>query len=153
MPAESHGFSPTPLNQAVSAQMSRVRRRDTKPELLLRRALHARGVRFRVQAPLPGRPDIALTRARLAVFVDGCFWHSCPEHGNLPKNNREWWREKLAATVARDLVKDEALRVLGWEPLHVWEHMPVSDAVDLVETAWRRRTARPESDLPRLHGM
>ena len=133
--------------------MSRMRRRDTKPELLLRRKLHARGLRFRIQAQLPGKPDIALTRAKLAVFIDGCFWHSCPQHGSLPKNNRDWWSEKLAANVARDRAKDEALRALGWEPLHIWEHVPVDDAADAVETAWRRRTGRLESDVPPPHGV
>ena len=122
--------------------MSRMPRRDTGPELLLRRALHARGMRFRTHLRLPGRPDIALTRARLAVFVDGCFWHACPEHGNLPKNNREWWREKLDANVMRDRAKDDALRQLGWEPLHIWEHVPPDEGAAVVEAVWRLRTGR-----------
>ena len=89
---------PEPLSAAVTAQMKRMPRRDTGPEVGLRRELHKRGLRFRVHVrSLPGRPDIVFTRARLAVFVDGCFWHGCSEHGTLPKNNREWWRRSSPA--------------------------------------------------------
>ncbi|MEJ7628416.1 MAG: DNA mismatch endonuclease Vsr [Nocardioidaceae bacterium] len=125
--------------------MSRMPRRDTKPELELRRELHRRGLRFRVQAALPGRPDIAFTRARLAVFVDGCFWHACPQHGTVPKNNREWWTAKLGANVARDRAKDEQLAALGWQVLHVWEHDGVALAADQVEARWRSLTVRAPS--------
>jgi DNA mismatch endonuclease (patch repair protein) len=117
-------------------------RRDTKPELLIRRELHSRGIRFRLHMKLPGRPDIVLTRAKLAVFVDGCFWHRCPEHGTLPKNNGEWWLKKLDGNVARDRRKDEALSVLGWNVLHVWEHEPVTVAADRIEGIWRELTGR-----------
>lgn len=133
---------PVPKSAMVTAQMSRMPRRDTGPEMLIRRELHARGMRFRLHMNLPGRPDIALTRARLAVFVDGCFWHRCFEHGTLPKNNREWWSKKLDATVARDRRKDNALSALGWNVLHVWEHEPVTDACDRIETTWRELTGR-----------
>lgn len=142
MQPDTHRHAITPRSVGVSRQMSRMPRRDTGPELLLRRALHARGMRFRTHLKLPGRPDIVLTRARLAVFVDGCFWHACPEHGNLPKNNREWWREKLTANVTRDCAKDEALRQLGWEPLHIWEHVPPDEGAAVVEAVWRQRTGR-----------
>src|SRR3954451_16345183 len=85
---------PSALNAKVSAQMSRMPRERTGPEMLLRRELHRRGMRFRVNyRALPGRPDIAFTRARLAVFVDGCFWHLCPLHAVPPKNNGQWWQE------------------------------------------------------------
>ena len=133
--------------------MSRMPRRDTTPELLLRRALHARGMRFRTHVQLPGRPDIAFTRARLAVFVDGCFWHACPTHGVMPKNNREWWNEKLTANVARDRAKDDALRALGWEPLHFWEHTDVDEAAAVIEAAWRRRTGRSDAGFRSLGGV
>ena len=141
---------PPPKNVLVAAQMSRMPRKDTRPELLLRREMHARGIRYRLHAKLPGRPDIVLTRAKLAVFVDGCFWHRCPEHGSLPKNNREWWLEKLEENVARDRLKDGALDALGWHVVHVWEHEAPSDAADRVEALWRRLTGRgwvgPHSD-------
>src|SRR3954447_24978979 len=106
---------PRPLDAATSARLQRQRRASTKPELDLRRELHRRGLRFRINHPeLPGRPDIAFTRARVAVFVDGCFWHRCPKHGTLPRNNRDWWQAKLDRNVARDRAKDAALADLGW---------------------------------------
>src|SRR5579875_1053580 len=91
---------PSPTTPEVSARMRRNRRRDTRAELSLRGELHRRGMRFRVDLPLrlPGRvvrPDVVFTRARLAVFVDGCFWHCCAEHGNTPKMNTDYWRPKL----------------------------------------------------------
>ena len=97
------GRTPLPKSRLVSEQMSRMPRSSTGPEVALRRALHAAGLRFRVHLrELPGTPDIAFTRAKVAVFVDGCFWHGCAQHGVLPKNNREWWREKLGRNRDRE---------------------------------------------------
>jgi DNA mismatch endonuclease, patch repair protein len=125
-----------PLNATVSAQMSRMPRASTSPELGLRKALHARGFRFRLhRRDLPGTPDIVFTGAKVAVFVDGCFWHGCPDHGVLPKNNREWWTNKLAGNAERDARKDKELVALGWTPVHFWEHTPV---VEMVEEVARR---------------
>jgi DNA mismatch endonuclease (patch repair protein) len=134
---------PLPKSELVSQQMSRMPRQNTKPELALRRELHARGLRFRIHPALPGRPDVAFTRAKIAVFVDGCFWHGCAEHGTLPKNNREWWRAKIAGNLQRDRAKDEALAILGWDVLHFWEHETPEAAAALVEETWRRKTLRP----------
>lgn len=132
---------PDPSSAAVSRQMARMPRRDTKPEKRLRSELHRRGLRFRVDfSALPGRPDIAFPRARLAIFVDGCFWHACPDHGVLPKANREWWRQKLDRNVERDREKDAALARLGWRSVHVWEHEPVDAAASRIEGLWRERT-------------
>jgi DNA mismatch endonuclease, patch repair protein len=121
--------------------MARVARRDTRPELELRRALHARGLRYRVDATpvktLRGRADILFPRSLVAVYVDGCFWHSCPTHGVLPKGNREWWREKLAATVKRDRTMEATLRGLGWEVVRVWEHEDPVAAADRIEAVVR----------------
>jgi len=124
--------------------MSRMPRKNTGPELALRRELHRRGLRYRLHAALPGRPDIAFTAARLAVFVDGCFWHACPLHGTLPRNNRGWWRDKMDANVGRDRSKDAQLRGLGWTVVRVWEHEPVDDAATRIEHLWGRlrRTQR-----------
>lgn len=134
---------PTAKSQAISALMSRMPRESSKPEVALRRELHRRGMRFRLHLRgLPGTPDIAFTRARVAVFVDGCFWHACPEHVTVPKNNREWWIAKLEGNVERDRRKDAELRDLGWVPLHLWEHTPTSDMADRVEALWRERTGR-----------
>ncbi|WP_336298040.1 DNA mismatch endonuclease Vsr [Micromonospora sp. LH3U1] len=131
---------PTPLDTATSARLSRQARASTKPELALRRELHRRRLRYRINHPgLPGRPDIALTRAKVAVFVDGCFWHRCPEHGTTPRNNRDWWVAKLDRNVVRDRAKDAALAELGWIAVHVWEHETVTEAADRVETIWRER--------------
>lgn len=127
----------------VSAQMSRMPRSSTKPEVELRSELHARGVRFRIQGRgLPGTPDVLLSRARVAVFIDGCFWHGCGDHGVLPKNNREWWAAKLAKNAERDQRKDQELVELGWLPMHFWEHTPVSQIADDIVKVWRCRTNR-----------
>lgn len=123
------GDGPSPLSEAVSRQMQRMPRSGTGPEIDLRRRLHRLGVRFRLGKPkLPGRPDIILSRARIACFVDGCFWHACPDHGVLPKNNRDWWELKLAANRERDARKDRELTELGWLPVHVWEHEDMAAA-------------------------
>jgi DNA mismatch endonuclease (patch repair protein) len=121
--------------------MAKVARRDTRPELEIRRELHARGLRYRVDvSPVPslrGRTDILFRQARVAVYVDGCFWHSCPDHGVLPKGNRDWWREKLAATVRRDRAVDSTLAELGWRVVRVWEHEDPAAAAVRIEAAVR----------------
>jgi DNA mismatch endonuclease (patch repair protein) len=129
---------PQPSSAAARATMKANRRRDTLPERLLRKELHARGLRFRVDHPIAGegrrvRPDIVFPRAHLAVFVDGCFWHRCPEHGAIPKGNREYWEPKLAANVSRDTHTTAALVQAGWTVVRVWEHEAVSDAADRIE--------------------
>lgn len=138
-PTTTADGKPPACSPAVAARMSYVRRRDTGPEIALRRALHARGLRFRVDVrPTPrlrGRADIVFTRRRVAVYVDGCFWHACPAHGVVPKSNSEWWREKLAATVERDRRADELLRDEGWSVVRVWEHEDVEAAAERVVAA------------------
>jgi DNA mismatch endonuclease (patch repair protein) len=125
--------------------MQRMPRASTGPELALRRELHRIGLRFRIGAPrLPGRPDIIFTRARLAIFVDGCFWHRCPEHGTLPKNNATWWLAKLDRNVDRDREKDAALETLGWMPVHVWEHQDPAEAAQRIRQLWLGSTSRDE---------
>ena len=107
-----------------SRNMARIKGRDTKPELLLRSALHRMGLRFRVcRKDLPGKPDVVFPRHRLAVQVRGCFWHQhqgC-RAGRLPASNLDYWRPKLEGNVRRDAEKDEALKALGWRVLVVWE--------------------------------
>lgn len=127
-------LKPIPLNESVSNQMRRMPRKDSAPEVSLRRYLHAAGLRYRLHVrSLPGTPDVVLPRTRIAVFVDGCFWHGCPEHGGLPKNNRDWWREKIMATRERDRRKDEQLVGLDWLPVHVWEHdCPETGGVEVI---------------------
>lgn len=131
---ESDGMIRT--DAVTSARMSRGRQRDTKPEVELRRALHASGLRFRVQMPLLSKPrrtaDIAFTKWRVAIFVDGCFWHGCPIHGTSPKSNASFWREKIAANVARDEDTNRRLEEMGWRVVRIWEHEPVETALQIV---------------------
>lgn len=123
----------------VRARMQRQRTRDTSPEVALRRVLFAQGLRFRVQYPVPGLPrrsiDIAFPKWKLAVFVDGCFWHGCPEHGVPPKNNAEWWRAKLAKNVNRDADTTQELQSQGWRVLRFWEHVDPREAATQVGAA------------------
>jgi DNA mismatch endonuclease (patch repair protein) len=125
----------------VSARMSRARRRDTAPEVAIRGEAHRRGLRYRVDAPLPGLPrrraDMVFPRRHVAVFVDGCFWHSCPVHATTPTANREWWTAKLARNEERDRHTDEHLRGLGWTVLRFWEHEDPVAAVDVIERTVR----------------
>ena len=126
--------------------MGRVGRRDTKPEVEIRRALHALGHRFRVdRAVLPDRrrrADIVFGPAKVVVFVDGCFWHGCPEHATWPKANEAFWREKIETNRRRDRDTDERLRTLGWEVIRVWEHEdPVVAAEEIDAIVRDRRSA------------
>jgi DNA mismatch endonuclease (patch repair protein) len=132
------------------------RRTDTKPELALRSALHALGYRYRkdFRIDLPQRrvrPDIAFTRRKVAVFVDGCFWHACPEHGSKPKNNEWYWSPKLLRNVERDRAADDALTQAGWTVVRLWEHVPVADAVAAVIKAVGDRAVKG-SVAPSLDG-
>jgi DNA mismatch endonuclease (patch repair protein) len=124
--------------------MKRQRQRDTAPELALRSRLHRQGLRFRVNHPLPGlrrRGDIVFPGARVAVFVDGCFWHGCPEHGTWPKRNAEWWRAKIEANRERDRDTDARLAEAGWLAVRVWEHEDARSATRDVTAAVASRRA------------
>jgi DNA mismatch endonuclease (patch repair protein) len=124
--------------------MQRQRRRDTAPELALRSLLHRRGFRFRVDYKLPGlrrRADIAFPSARVAVFVDGCFWHGCPEHASWPRANAAWWRDKIESNRRRDSDTDERLFDEGWISVRIWEHEPAAEAARRVGRIVRRRVA------------
>ncbi len=132
------GMSRRPeTDAATSARMSRQRRTGTDPELALRRELHRRGLRYFVdRAPIRGqrrRADLVFPRRRVAVYVDGCFWHRCPQHATDPKNNAEWWAAKLAGNVARDRATDAALIAAGWRVVRVWEHEDPVRAADRVQ--------------------
>ena len=121
--------------------MARQARRDTAPEMDLRRELHRRGLRFRVSLrPLDAirsTADVVFTRAKVAVYVDGCFWHSCPEHGTMPTSNRAWWHAKLERNKARDRASDNALAAAGWRVVRVWEHETAGEAADRIEDLLR----------------
>ena len=131
---------PHPSSPGRSANMRANRRTDTKPEMALRRALHGQGFRYRkdYRLDLDGarvRPDIAFTARRVAVFVDGCFWHACPEHGTKPASNTWYWGPKLTRNVERDRAADAALLAAGWQVVRVWEHVPLDAAVAAVIAA------------------
>jgi DNA mismatch endonuclease, patch repair protein len=133
----------SPSSAAASQRMSRTRRRDTKPEVALRRLLHARGLRFRVDRPVlhdrRRRADIVFASARVVVFVDGCFWHGCPQHATWPTRNGAFWREKIETNRLRDRDTDARLASAGWDVVRVWEHEDPAAAADRVEKRVRAR--------------
>lgn len=124
---------------AVSDRMSRQRVRDTSPEVAIRRRLFARGARFRVGYPVPERPrcsiDIAFPKRRIAIFVDGCFWHGCPEHGTMPKANAGTWAAKLEGNRTRDREIDTHLAERSWTVIRVWEHDEPSEVCENIMQA------------------
>lgn len=116
------------------------RRRDASPELAVRRRLHAAGLRYRVDfAPLGGRrrADIVFTRQHVAEFIDGCYWHGCPDHATFPKRNSDYWLPKLARNVERDRETDQSLREAGWTVLRFWEHESPDDVARRIAVAVR----------------
>lgn len=134
-----------PSDTKVSKRYSKLARRNTSPEMRLRRALWHMGLRYRVQYTVPGLPrrkiDIAFTRRKVAVQVDGCFWHGCPDHGTMPGRNSEWWRWKIARNKARDRDTDERLKALGWSVIHIWEHEHVDNAAEKIYNSLAHSTS------------
>lgn len=130
--------------------MSRQKSRDTGVEVALRKALHAKGARYRIhRKPVKGvrrEADIVFGPARVAVFVDGCFWHGCPVHATWPKNNAEFWRAKIEGNRRRDLDTDARLAEAGWLAVRVWEHERADEAAArvLAVVASRRASGRPK---------
>ena len=122
-----------------SRNMARIRSKDTGIERALRSALHGRGARFRKGMKLPGSPDVVFPRARIVIFVDGCFWHSCPTHGNSPRVNTGYWLPKLRAVIERDRRANSLLKKAGCKVMRFWEHLPVENVAERVASALRRR--------------
>lgn len=120
--------------------MAGIRRADTQPELAIRSEVHRRGMRFRKDFRLDlgrvkPRPDLVFPKRKIAVFIDGCFWHCCPAHGKSPRQNTAYWNPKLERNVERDRLQDEALIAAGWTVLRIWEHedtMVVADKIELL---------------------
>ena len=138
--ARFDGPRPPASSAGASATGRANRRTDTRPERLARSMLHRRGLRFRKDFPIAlerrrVRPDIVFLSRKLAVFIDGCFWHCCPEHAVMPKANRDYWEPKLRRNVERDLEVDLALEAEGWRVLRIWEHVPIDEAVSQIVTA------------------
>ncbi|MFD6141159.1 very short patch repair endonuclease [Promicromonospora sp. NPDC060271] len=137
---------PEPLNPR-RRNMQANRRRDTGPERAIRSALHAAGLRYRCDYRIDlrsghrVRPDIAFTRRRIAVFVDGCFWHSCPEHGSNPRTNSGYWGPKLAGNRERDDRNTAELRAAGWAVIRIWEHESVAEAAEKIMNVVGRSSA------------
>ncbi|MFE1909570.1 very short patch repair endonuclease [Streptomyces gardneri] len=134
--------------ESTSSRMSKQRSRDTGVEIALRRILHASGLRYRVhRRPLKGvrrEADIVFGPAKVAVFVDGCFWHGCPEHATWPKTNSGFWREKIEKNRARDANTDALLLEAGWASVRVWEHESADEAAARVTAVvTERRAMRP----------
>jgi len=146
--------SPQASSGDVSRRMSLQRTSDTHAEVALRRELHRRGLRFRLnRVPVAGircRPDVVFGPARVAVFVDGCFWHGCPEHKSWPKANSEWWRHKIEGNRRRDQEQAARLAGAGWLAIRVWEHEEPEAAARRVEAAvrMRARDRRPRRTPP-----
>ena len=150
-PAHSHSEAPIKIPRPPGASSLAVRRVmqgnrkvDTKPEVRLRSALHASGFRFRKSLRIHAgeaavTADIVFSRARVAVFIDGCFWHSCPRHGMLPKTNSTYWKAKLSRNVQRDARVRAALREAGWTIIRVWEHESTGLAVRRIARQLQRR--------------
>ncbi|MFF3562038.1 very short patch repair endonuclease [Streptomyces sp. NPDC002574] len=130
---------PIASSPAVAARMSRQSSRDTAQELAVRRILHGSGLRYRVHVPVPGMPrrsvDIAFGKLKIAVFLDGCFWHGCPQHATSPRSNAEWWRAKLDKNMARDHETTAHMSAAGWTVLRFWEHEPPEDVAHRVADA------------------
>jgi DNA mismatch endonuclease (patch repair protein) len=133
---------PQPSTPGTRTSMRSNRRTDTKPELALRRELHRRGLRFRKDFPvrldgLLARPDVVFTKPGVAVFLDGCWWHGCPEHGMRPKRNADFWNRKIDETIERDRRVTAALTDASWTVIRVWEHEPIVEAVERIERVIR----------------
>ncbi|WP_437082618.1 very short patch repair endonuclease [Streptomyces sp. enrichment culture] len=141
----------------VRRRMSRQKSRDTGVEVALRKLLHAAGLRYRVhRRPVKGvrrEADIVFGPARVAVFVDGCFWHGCPEHATWPRNNADFWRAKIEGNRNRDADTDARLAAAGWLAVRIWEHEDPMAAADRVKaTVAERRVVRRTPEGGRLEG-
>jgi DNA mismatch endonuclease (patch repair protein) len=136
-------FEMVPSSPDVSLRMAKVRSRDTDAEMALRRALFGQGLRFRVNRhPSPevrSRADVVFGPSKVAVYVDGCFWHSCPKHATTPRTNRDWWEDKLRRNRDRDREVSQALTERGWKVIRVWEHEDPFIAASRVARAVRQR--------------
>jgi DNA mismatch endonuclease (patch repair protein) len=118
--------------------MSKIRGRNTKPEIAIRSLLWGFGLRFRVKASMYGKPDIVFGKRKLAVFIDGCFWHQCPVHFTAPASNKSFWRNKMANNIRRDMKVNEILKEQGWHVLRFWEHDVKKDAQKIAQKVLKK---------------
>lgn len=142
-------MKPKPSSPAASKRLQVTRQNDTSAEAAIRAQLRRLGVRFRVNTyadiSVKTKPDIILRDHKVAVFVDGCFWHGCPKHATWPRANRQWWRAKIEGNIRRDLRNRARLRRVGWAVLRAWEH-------ENAETAVKRILKTVRSINEREHG-
>ncbi len=136
---------PLPSSPNVSSVMRGNRRSNTRPEVRIRSYLHRQGYRFRKDYQINAngrncRPDIVFTKQRLAIFIDGCFWHQCPDHGRIPSVNKGYWEKKLLGNTKRDKEDTSSLRVAGWRVVRIWEHVSLEDAVKAIKDELIRLT-------------
>lgn len=149
-PQQPKGSARIYVSWASSEQVRKVmranRKRDTSPELRLRQQVHQLGLRYqlgrRIAAQPPVTPDLVFARAKVAVFVDGCFWHGCPDHGVQPRTNSDYWGPKIQMNKDRDQRVDRGLQALGWQALRIWEHEDPVEAAVRVRSAVDARIAR-----------
>ena len=138
-----------PSSLEASRRMRRVRQKNTSAELALRRELHALGLRYRIHVAVLAKPrrvaDVTFVGPRVAVFIDGCFWHGCPEHATWPKQNADFWRAKIEANQARDRDTDARLRASGWEVVRAWAHETFPEAASRIAKIVRRRKAKAKA--------
>ena len=145
MRRKARGSPPSQTIAGAQRSARSNRRTDTKPEVRLRSELHRRGLRFRKDYPLRlngkvvARPDVVFTRRRVVVFIDGCFWRCCREHGSQPKSNTEYWGPKLKANRVRDAGQTRTLTDQGWTVLRFWEHEAVAAVADNIAQHVRTR--------------
>lgn len=130
----THILDTTP---ATRKRMSKVRQKSTAPELALRKELFRLGLRFRIDRVVLNKPrrvaDIVFPKQKIAIFVDGCFWHGCPTHATWPKNNAEFWRKKIESNVARDIDTNARLEGLGWSVFRIWAHESATEAAQRIQ--------------------
>jgi DNA mismatch endonuclease (patch repair protein) len=143
--SQVRSYGETPTTPGRSRNMQAIRRTNTKPEVELRSALHRIGYRFRKDLSIHTstrrvRPDIVFTARKVAVFVDGCFWHCCPQHGRQPTVNSGYWSPKLQRNVERDRLADAALQDDGWTVIRIWEHQHLDEAITKVTAVLSPRT-------------
>jgi len=110
----------TPKQRAYC--MSQIKGSNTKPEIAVQKGLWALGYRYRLKNKLPGRPDIVFPGKKVAIFIDGCFWHKCPKHFTMPKNRKKFWKDKIEGNVERDKIVNKKLKYMGWSVVRLWEH-------------------------------
>lgn len=143
-----------PSSPETSHRMAKVRQKGTDAEIALRRELYRRGLRYRVNYEVMKKPrrvaDVAFPGLKIAIFVDGCFWHGCPEHATWPKQNAEFWRQKIEANRRRDADTNSRLLDVGWLVLRFWEHESPIEAteavVQMVVMARERRCTSPAGE-------